>query len=114
MSRVNPVDDLLLPPSGSLEDLEVYRSILDHYAARLLLKEVIKSDSLETWLKGRRSVERFCDSRSVDDFLSRLTGLGVLKHSAEGFPVIQQGASRFPLSRSGVLVRPTNGIQQRS
>ncbi len=87
MSRVNPVDDLLLPPSGSREDLEVYRSILDHYAARLLLKEVIKSDSLKTWLKGRRAVERFCDSSSVDDFLSRLTGLGVLKHSAEGFPV---------------------------
>jgi len=87
MSRVNPVDDLLLPPSGSREDLEVYRSILDHYAARLLLKEVIKSDSLKTWLKGRRSVERFCDSSSVDDFLSRLAGLGVIKHSAEGFPV---------------------------
>jgi hypothetical protein len=87
MSRVDPADDLLLPPSGSREDLEAYRSILDHYAARLLLKEVIKSDSLEAWLTGRRSVERFCDSRAVDDFLSRLTGLGVLKHSAEGYPV---------------------------
>ena len=87
LSRVNPTDDLLLPPSGTNEDLEAYRGVLDHYAARLLLKEVIKSDSLETWLIGRRSVERFCDSRAVDDFLSRLAGLGVLEHSAEGFPV---------------------------
>jgi hypothetical protein len=84
---MNPTDDLLLPPSGTEEDLEAYRVVLDHYAARLLLKEVIKSDSPETWLVGRRSVERFCDSRAVDDFLSRLTGLGVINYSSEGFPV---------------------------
>ena len=86
LSRVNSTDDLLLPPSGTNDDLEAYRAVLDHYAARLLLKEVIKSESPENWLKGRSSVERFCDSRAVDDFLVRLKDLGVLKVSSDGFP----------------------------
>ena len=86
LSRVNSTDDLLLPPSGTNDDLEAYRAVLDHYAARLLLKEVIKSESPEDWLRGRSSVERFCDSRAVDDFLVRLKDLGVLKVSSDGFP----------------------------
>ena len=86
-SRVNPTEDLLLPPSGRDADLEAYRAILDHYAARLLLREVLKSDSLTAWLKGRDLVQRFCDPRAVDDFLSRLIELGVLRESEEGFPV---------------------------
>ena len=87
MSRVNPTDDLLLPPSGRDADLEDYRAVLDHYAARLLLREVLKSESMTTWLKGRELVQRFCDPKAVDDFLSRLTKLGVLRESEGGFPV---------------------------
>jgi len=86
LSRVNSTDDLLLPPSGTDEDLTVYRAVLDHYAARLLIKEIIKSENQETWHIGRSSVERFCDSRAVDDFLVRLEDLGVLKVSSDGFP----------------------------
>lgn len=86
LSRINPTDDLLLPPSGVREDIEAYRGILGHYAARLLLKEVIKSESAEDWLRGRSSIERFCDPRAVDDFLSRLVDLGVLKVPRDGFP----------------------------
>jgi len=86
LSRVNPTDALLLPPSETNEDLETYRSILDHYAARLLLKEVIKSENTEDWLRGRGSIERFCDPKAVDDYLSRLVGLGILKVSGDGFP----------------------------
>ena len=85
-SRVNPVEDLLLPPSGDEGDLEAYRGILDHYAARLLLKEVIKAQSPDKWLKGRGQVERFCDPAAVDDFLNRLADLGILKLSSDGIP----------------------------
>jgi hypothetical protein len=80
------MDDLLLPPSGTRQDLEAYRGVLDHYASRLLLKEAIKCKNTEEWLKGRNSVERFCDPKAVDDFLSRFVELGVLKVSGDGFP----------------------------
>ena len=87
MARVNPTEDLLLPPSGTDEDMAAYRVILDHYAARLMVKEVIKAGNPEEWARGRRSVERFCDSRSFDGFLARLSELGVLRYTEEGVPV---------------------------
>jgi len=87
LARINPTKDLLLPPSGTEEALEAYRRVLDHYSARLLLKEIIKSDSHEAWLKGRSSIEHFCDPRAVDDYLTRLMDLGVITDSGDGFPV---------------------------
>ncbi|UCF87885.1 MAG: hypothetical protein JSV70_05450 [bacterium] len=87
ISRINPEEGLLLPESGREGDIKAYRATLDHYAARLLLKEVIKANTPEKWMKGRRQVERFCDSSAVDEFLSRFADLRVLKVSEEGVPV---------------------------
>jgi hypothetical protein len=93
--RINPVDDLLLPPSGSAADLENYRSLLDHYAVRLLLKEIIKSEDTETWFKGRRSVERFCHAGAVDSFLDRLRNLGVIMEMSHGRPLLSRHVTSF-------------------
>jgi hypothetical protein len=84
--RINPEEDLLLPPAGSASDLDQYRSLLDHYAVRLLLKEIIKSQDMGAWVKGRRSVERFCNTDAVDSFLQRLLNLGIIEKTAEGLP----------------------------
>jgi len=86
LSSVNPLDELLLPPSGKVEDLAAYRSILDHYAARLLLKEVIKAEKPAQWAIGRGKVERFCDARAVDEFLLRFEELGVISLSTGNVP----------------------------
>jgi len=87
VARINPREDLLLPPSGTLGDLEAYRGVLGHYAARLLLKEVIKSRNIKDWLKGRDLVQRFCDPRAADEYLSRLYDLGVVIDSPDGYPI---------------------------
>lgn len=87
MASFNPEEDLLLPPSGASGDLRAFREILDHYAARLLLREIIKAGSREDWLKGSRRVLRFCDPGAMDDFLRRLEDLGVLIGSPSGYPV---------------------------
>ncbi|UCG39424.1 MAG: hypothetical protein JSV00_04130 [bacterium] len=95
LGRLDPFDDLLLPPSGREEDLEAYLALLDHYAVRLLLKEVIKSRGPEEWRKGRKSLERFCQPGALDDFLLRLADLGVLRRSAEGFPTPSSSVRSF-------------------
>jgi hypothetical protein len=84
--RINPEEDLLLPPSGSAADYDLYRSLLDHYAVRLLLKEIVKSENMNSWLRGRRSVERFCQAEAMDAFLERLRDLGVIEYQASGQP----------------------------
>lgn len=87
IGRINPLDDLLLPPSGSPEDLLLFKNLLDHYAARLILKEILKSESLAQWNKSRKSVERFCEPQALDSFLEAFAGLGV---------ILQGGKSQHP------------------
>jgi len=82
--RINPDDDLLLPPSGSRKDLEAYKAFLDHYAFRLLLKEIIKSKTPDEWRKNRRSVERFCNPEAVVSYLSFMENLGIVRDSGSG------------------------------
>ena len=79
IDRINPDEDLLWPPSGTREDLGLYKNLLDHYAARLILKEVIKSRSLLEWQKNRRLVERFCEPEAARSFLSSFEDLGVIR-----------------------------------
>ena len=79
IDRINPREDLLLPPSCSPEHLVLYKNLLDHYAVRLILREVIKSESVTQWQRNRKSLERFCDPEALDSFLSSLEGLGVIK-----------------------------------
>ena len=95
MARVNPTEDLLLPTGDTVKHWTAYRSVLDHYAARLLLKEVINTENPEKWQKGRVSVEKFCDSGAVDDFLSRFAEIGVLKVPDEGVPTTVKKVSSF-------------------
>lgn len=95
ISRLNPTEGLLLPPDLSDSVLSSYKEILDHYAARLLLKEVIKSQNSKMWLRGRSQVERFCDPKAVDDFLSRLVELKVIRISADGTPVTMTPLKSF-------------------
>jgi hypothetical protein len=83
LSSVNPIEDVLLPPSGKVRDLEIYGEILDHYAARLLLKEIINARAPDEWTKGRDKVERFCDASAVDDFLERFKELGVISSTSD-------------------------------
>jgi hypothetical protein len=78
VERWNPESDLLLPEHGAGEE-ERYLALLDHYAARLLLREAIKSEDEKSWLKGRRSVERFCAPDAFDRFLNGFLDLGVLR-----------------------------------
>ena len=91
LTRINPEEDLLLPPlSGTPppEDiLSSYRKLLDHYALRLLLKEIIKNGDAHTWEKGRRSVEKFCDPKAMDGFLKQLSNLGIVQSGPSGVPL---------------------------
>lgn len=80
IDRINPREDLLLPPSGSGEHLILYKNLLDHYAARLILREVIKSESLTQWQKNRKLLERFCEPQAMDSFLYSFEQLGVIKN----------------------------------
>ncbi|TNF46732.1 hypothetical protein EP232_04255 [bacterium] len=86
LGRINPTEDLLLPPDTGQKTRESYVELLDHYALRLLLREVIKSRSNDDWKRGRRSAERFCSSEVVDDYLDQLLTLGVLSMDSEGMP----------------------------
>jgi hypothetical protein len=88
--RINPTDDLLLPPSGGPDDLDAYKALLDHYAVRLVLKEIIKSKGPETWRRGRRSLERFCQPEALDAYLGNLQDMGVVKgvRSQNPIPVL--------------------------
>ena len=95
IDRINPSEDLLLPPSGSSDDLESYRDLLDHYAVRLLLREVINTDTIPNWQKGRRSLEKFCDPDAVDGYLAQLEALGVIIHSTADKPVVSKPVSSF-------------------
>jgi len=109
LDRVNPEDDLLLPPSGLQADIDDFKSLLDHYAVRLLLKEIIKSEDQKAWIKGRRSVERFCNPEAVDSFLDRLRKLGVIIDSDRGQPVpssrIRSFGATYEWHVAGVLSR---------
>ena len=93
--RFNPVDDLLLPPSGNRADNDAYRSLLDHYAVRLLLKEIIKAEDPDAWIKGRRSVERFCHPEALDSYLESLKELGILRDSGKGNPIVSVPVRNF-------------------
>ena len=95
IDRINPSDDLLLPPSGSSDDLESYRDLLDHYAVRLLLRELINTDTIPNWQKGRRSLEKFCDPDAVDGYLAQLEALGIIIHSTADKPVVSKPVSSF-------------------
>lgn len=95
MARVNPTEELLLPPADTAEHRTAYRSILEHYAARLLLKEVINTEDPEKWRKARANVEKFCDAGAVDDFLSRFVEIGVLSISDNGVPSPVKKVSSF-------------------
>lgn len=87
IGRINPPEDLLLPPSGSAEDRLLFKNLLDHYAARLILKEILKSESLAQWNKSRRSVERFCEPQALEGFLEAFARLGVIRQGGVGqFP----------------------------
>jgi len=95
IARSNPTEDLLMPPGTGDADLEAYRSVMDHYAARLLVREVIKSGNRDAWSRGRERVQRFCDAQAVEGFLTRLAELGVLRMSAEGIPVPARPVRNF-------------------
>ena len=95
IDRINPSEDLLLPPSDSADDLESYRKLLDHYAVRLLLREVINTGTIPEWQKGRRSLEKFCDPVAIDEYLAQLEALGVIIHSDAGKPVSLKPVSSF-------------------
>ena len=86
LGRVHPEEDILLPVETGEETLERYTDLLDHYALRLLLREVIKARSIDTWKRGKKSVERFCSSETVDNYLDRLVELGVLVLESDGTP----------------------------
>ena len=94
-ARVNPREELLLPSADTDKNQATYRSILDHYAARLLLKEVINTEDPEKWHKGRMNVEKFCDADAVDDFLTRFAEIGVVTIPENGIPLPVKKVSSF-------------------
>ena len=95
IDRWNPDDDLLRPGRGLGEE-EKYLALLDHYAARLILREAINCEDRSTWLKGRRSVERFCTPEALDGYLKDFISLGVLTEDS-GYP-----APPLPVANFGV------------
>lgn len=78
LGRINPTEDLLLPLDTGPGTLDSYVQLLDHYALRLLLREVIKAGTAEGWRRGKRSVERFCSPEVLDGYLEKLAGMKVL------------------------------------
>jgi hypothetical protein len=95
LGRINPTEDVLLPPDPEQGTLDLYIKLLDHYALRLLLREVIKARSGDDWKRGRRSVERFCSPEVVDGYLDQLIGLGVLTIDSSGIPKVNKVVRNF-------------------
>ncbi|UCF31955.1 MAG: hypothetical protein JSV26_06020 [bacterium] len=94
IDRWNPEEELLVPGRGVGEE-EKYMSLLDHYAARLLLREAIKCKSPSAWIKGRRAVERFCAPEAFDGFLTQFFDLGVLIPDETGRPLPRDAVGSF-------------------
>ncbi len=79
LGRFDPIEGLLHEASRlSAIQMAEYLELLGSYAARLILREAIKSETPDAWSRGRRSIERFCSPLAFDRLLGRFLALGIL------------------------------------